>query len=70
VEQTQKTNMLLKGKSEAFMRFRDLLAGEIVEAMPDTREEVERILETRVGGDAEEEGQNGEVKREEGKSTG
>ncbi|KAG8534053.1 uncharacterized protein KY384_000896 [Bacidia gigantensis] len=59
VEQVQKINMILKGKSEAYRTFRDMLAEEIVKGEVGTQEEVDQILESYVG---EEEGE--EVKQE------
>ncbi|MCJ1468568.1 RNA polymerase II mediator complex subunit [Pseudocyphellaria aurata] len=61
VELAQKQNQFLKGKSEAFAGFRDVLAEEIVKAMPELREEVEKTIDKREqreemkeNGDAEE----------------
>lgn len=34
----------MKGKSEAFAGFRDILAKEMIKAIPDCKGEVERIL--------------------------
>ncbi len=65
VELVQRSNQYLKGKSEAFATFRDLLAGEIVGAFPERKGEVKGILESRVGGEEEGQDQNGEVKKEE-----
>lgn len=48
VEAVQRNNQYLKGKSEAFAGFRDMLAEEIIKAIPDSKGEVERILESRV----------------------
>ena len=48
MELVQKSNMYLKGKSEAFAGFRDMLAQEIVEGGVGSKEEVERLLQVRV----------------------
>lgn len=45
VEVVQRQNQDLKGKSEAFADFRDILAKEIVAALPELKGEVERTLE-------------------------
>ena len=49
VEQVQKLNMVLKGQSEAFKGFRDLLAEEIVTAGMGSQEEVDQVLQSYVG---------------------
>ncbi|KAI9703685.1 MAG: RNA polymerase II mediator complex subunit [Candelina mexicana] len=49
VELAQRGNQYLKGKSEAFKNFRDALAREIMGAMPDTKEEVERVVQETGG---------------------
>lgn len=51
VESVQRNNMYLKGKSEAFGGFRDLLAEEIVRAMPEEEGRVREIVERRGGGE-------------------
>ncbi|KAL6713332.1 RNA polymerase II mediator complex subunit [Lecanora helva] len=63
VEAVQKSNQYLKGKSEAFAGFRDMLAEEIVRAKPESENEVRRV----VGGGRSEEAKtlNGEVGGEE-----
>lgn len=57
----QRSNQYLKGKSEAFAGFRDILAEEMIKGIPECKEDVERILEgsgavvgevTRQNGDA------------------
>ncbi|KAL9101788.1 MAG: hypothetical protein Q9163_002984 [Psora crenata] len=48
VELVQKSNMYLKGKSDAFRGFRDVLAEEIVAGEVGSRDEVEKILGSRV----------------------
>lgn len=45
VEALQKSNQFLKGKSEAFAGFRDMLAEEIIKAKPEAEVEVKGILE-------------------------
>jgi len=47
VEALQRNNQFLKGKSEAFMGFRDMLAEEIIKAKPEAEAEVKSILEGR-----------------------
>lgn len=44
VEIVQKNNQHLKGKSEAFAGFRDILSEEIVKAMPELKTEVAQRL--------------------------
>ena len=48
VEAVQRSNQYLKGKSEAFAGFRDILAREMIKGIPECREDVEKIL---AGGD-------------------
>ncbi|PYH82213.1 putative mediator of RNA polymerase II transcription subunit 10 [Aspergillus uvarum CBS 121591] len=50
VELVQRGNQDLKGKTEAFRGFRDVLAREIRGAMPECRGEVRRVME-RTGGE-------------------
>ncbi|MCJ1226900.1 RNA polymerase II mediator complex subunit [Toensbergia leucococca] len=57
VELAQKGNQYLKGKSEAFAAFRDVLAEEIVRAMPEMKAEVGRVMAGRV--EEEQKNQNG-----------
>ena len=40
----QRSNQYLKGKSEAFAGFRDILAQEMIRGIPECREDVEKIL--------------------------
>lgn len=40
----QRSNQFLKGKSEAFAGFRDMLAEEMVKRIPECKDDVERIL--------------------------
>ena len=51
VESVQRNNMYLKGKSEAFAGFRDLLAEEIVKAMPEEEGRVREIIKGRGKGE-------------------
>lgn len=44
VELVQRGNQDLKGKSEAFSEFRDILAEEMTTSMPETKDEVRRVL--------------------------
>lgn len=44
VEAVQRSNQYLKGKSEAFAGFRDVLAEEMIKAIPECKGDVERIL--------------------------
>jgi mediator of RNA polymerase II transcription subunit 10 len=53
MENLQRGNQALKGKSEAFAELRDVLAREIVGAIPELEGEVGRVVEAtggRVGG--------------------
>ena len=59
IEVVQRGNRYLKGKSEAFAGFRDVLAEEIVKAKPQSKSDVKLILEGR--GVAELPKQNGEA---------
>ena len=43
--------MYLKGKSEAFAGFRDMLAEEIIKAMPEEERRVKEIVEGRGSGE-------------------
>ena len=40
----QKSNQYLKGKSEAFAGFRDILADEMIKAIPECKGDVEKVL--------------------------
>ena len=44
MEAVQRSNQYLKGKSEAFAVFRDMLAEEMIKAIPVCKEDVGRIL--------------------------
>ena len=59
MELVQKGNQYLKGKSEAFAGFRNVLAEEIVKSMPEMKDDVKKVLERR---DGESQLQNGNVK--------
>lgn len=59
MEAVQRSNQYVKGKSEAFAGFRDMLAEEIVKAKPDAEAEVKEILEGKKVGKAPQ--QNGEA---------
>ncbi|KAK4999379.1 RNA polymerase II mediator complex subunit [Elasticomyces elasticus] len=49
VELVQKHNQQLKGRSEAFALFRDVLAREMMSALPDNGEDVRRVVESTGG---------------------
>lgn len=49
VELAQAQNQRLRGKSEAFAQLRDILAKEIMTAMPEVRNEVKRVVESTGG---------------------
>jgi len=59
VELAQKGNQYLKGKTEAFASFRDVLAEEIAMAMPELKGDVEMVLQGRTTDGVKEE--NGAV---------
>lgn len=44
VEVTMRNNQKLKGKTEAFAQFRDVLARELVGAVPEMKNDVERVV--------------------------
>ena len=56
VELTYKNNQHLKGRAEAFGSFRDVLAAEIVGAVPELEGEVARVLGAAGGRGGGEEG--------------
>ena len=43
MELVQKNNAELKGKSEAFARFRDILAEDLIKMMPEMNADVRRV---------------------------
>lgn len=45
MELARRGNQLMRGKEEAFAGFRDVLAREMASALPELREDVERVLE-------------------------
>lgn len=49
VELAMRYNQSLKGRSEAFARFRDVLGMEIVGALPECKAEVRRVVEATGG---------------------
>ncbi|OCK82232.1 mediator of RNA polymerase II transcription subunit 10 [Lepidopterella palustris CBS 459.81] len=49
VELAQRENQKLKGKSEAFAQLRDILAKEIVTAIPEVRGDVKKVVESTGG---------------------
>ncbi|KYK60183.1 mediator of RNA polymerase II transcription subunit [Drechmeria coniospora] len=49
VELVRRGNQLMSGKMDAFASFRDVLATEMASAMPELREDVERVLEATGG---------------------
>lgn len=66
VELVRRMNQLARGKEMAFVRFRDVLAGEMATAMPEVAADVERVVEATGGrepippvGDAGKEGVDG-----------
>lgn len=50
MELVQRGNQDLKGKADAFATFRDVLAKEMISAMPECKAEVERVLKATGGG--------------------
>lgn len=57
----QRSNQYLKGKSEAFAGFRDMLAEEMIKGIPECKEDVEKILGGTGALEGEVKGQNGDV---------
>lgn len=49
VELVQRLNQQLKGRSQAYADFRDVLAREMMSALPDCREDVRRVVESTGG---------------------
>lgn len=48
----QKNNQKLKGKSEAFAQFRDILASKIITAFPEMEQDAKRIVSNTGGNPA------------------
>ena len=65
VELVQKGNQYMKGKSEAFASFRDILAEEIVKGMPELKDDVIKVLEERedAAPDAAPKQENGNIEK-------
>ncbi|KAK3995962.1 mediator complex, subunit Med10 [Cladorrhinum sp. PSN332] len=49
VEMVRRLNQVQRGKSHAFRDFRDVLAGEMMVALPELKEDVERVLDATGG---------------------
>jgi len=49
VEVTMRNNQKLKGKTEAFAQFRDVLAREWVGAVPEMKDNVKKVVESTGG---------------------
>ena len=49
VELARRGNQLMKGKMDAFASFRDVLAGEMVSALPELREDIASVVESTGG---------------------
>ncbi|KAF2403635.1 mediator of RNA polymerase II transcription subunit 10 [Trichodelitschia bisporula] len=49
VELVMKQNQKLKGKTEAFAQFRDVLAKELISAVPEIKDDVVRVVESTGG---------------------
>ena len=60
MELVQKGNQYMKGKSEAFASFRDVLAEEMVKGMPELKDDVSKVLERREESEPKQE--NGDTK--------
>jgi mediator of RNA polymerase II transcription subunit 10 len=50
VEVTMRNNQKLKGKTEAFAQFRNILAKDLVGAVPEMRDDVKKVVQSS-GGD-------------------
>lgn len=61
MEAVQRSNQYLKGKSEAFAGFRDILAEEMIKGIPECKEDVERILRGTSAVEGDLMRQNGDV---------
>ena len=49
VELVQKLNQQLKGRTKAYADFRDVLAREMMSALPDCRNDITRVVESTGG---------------------
>lgn len=49
VELVQRLNQQLKGRSQAYADFRDILAREMMGALPDNRDEIKSVVESTGG---------------------
>jgi mediator of RNA polymerase II transcription subunit 10 len=49
VEVTMRNNQKLKGKTEAFAQFREILAKDLVGAVPEMRDDVKRLVHSSGG---------------------
>ncbi|KAK4231546.1 mediator complex, subunit Med10, partial [Podospora fimiseda] len=49
VEMVRRMNQLARGKAHAFRDFRDVLAGEMIVALPELKEDVERVVDATGG---------------------
>jgi mediator of RNA polymerase II transcription subunit 10 len=49
VELTMRNNQKLKGKAEAFAKFRDILARDLVGAVPELQSDVKKVVESTGG---------------------
>lgn len=49
VELVQKSNQFLKGRGEAFAKFRDILAEDIIKGFPELQDDVQKILDNAKG---------------------
>lgn len=61
MEAVQRSNQYLKGKSEAFAGFRDVLAEEMIKAIPECKGDVEKVLAGSDAITAETAKQNGDI---------
>ena len=61
MEAVQRSNSYLKGKSEAFAGFRDMLAEEMIKAIPESKEDVDKVLAGSGAIIAETATQNGDI---------
>ncbi|GAB7351209.1 hypothetical protein MBLNU459_g1647t1 [Dothideomycetes sp. NU459] len=49
VELIQRLNQQLKGRSEGYANFRDILAREMMSALPDCRDDIKKVVESTGG---------------------